>query len=355
MRDLRTTNILLLIIAVPVVFYLLKILSFIFIPLVASMFITLFFLPIMRWLNKMKIPKPISIIIMIMILVGTIKVGVELIKLSTREIVSADGQLFETVETKVLNVIEIVENFLGIERLKGDNVFMHYLQDSNLFSNFGSTLDFITGTLSVILMTIFFVILLLYESINIQEVLNTLLFKSKHRSIKAFAEIEKDIVKFAGVKFLMSLFTGIGFGLACYFFDVSFPIFWGLFAFLVNFIQVVGSVVSVILLSLFAFIELEPSGTLLFFVLIIIGVQVLFGGVLEPVLMGKTFSINVVTVLIMLMLWGYIWGVAGLIMAIPITVFIKIILSQFPRTQVISDLMSGSPPKITAVKIPSRK
>jgi predicted PurR-regulated permease PerM len=91
--------------------------------------------------------------------------------------------------------------------------------------------------------------------------------------------IEKDIIRFVKVKFLISLFTGIGFGLACYFFDVSFPIFWGLAAFILNFIQMIGSVVSVVLLALFAFVELDPTGTLLFFVITITGVQVLFGGV----------------------------------------------------------------------------
>jgi predicted PurR-regulated permease PerM len=96
------------------------------------------------------------------------------------------------------------------------------------------------------------------------------------------------------------------------------------------------------ILALFAFIELDPTGTLLFFIITITGVQVLFGGVLEPILMGKTFSLNVITILIMLMLWGYIWGIPGLIMSIPITVFIKIVLEQFPRTKMIADLMAGS-------------
>ncbi|CAN0451187.1 unnamed protein product, partial [Scytosiphon promiscuus] len=76
----------------------------------------------------------------------------------------------------------------------------------------------------------------------------------------------------------------------------------------------------------------------------ITGVQVLFGSILEPVFMGKSFSINIITVLVMLMLWGYIWGVPGLIMAIPITVFIKIILEQFPQTKIIASLISGNQP-----------
>jgi len=157
-----------------------------------------------------------------------------------------------------------------------------------------------------------------------------------------FRRVEKDIIKFIRVKFIISFFTGLGFTLACLFFDVSFPILWGLFAFLINFVQMVGSIVSVVLLSLFAMVEIDPSGTLLAFILVIIGVQVLMGSILEPIFLGKTFSINLITVLVMLMLWSYIWGVPGLIMAIPITVFVKIILEQFPRTQVIARLMSGA-------------
>jgi predicted PurR-regulated permease PerM len=159
-------------------------------------------------------------------------------------------------------------------------------------------------------------------------------------------KIEKDIVKFVKVKFIISLFTGIGFSLACLAFDISFPIFWGLFAFIINFVQMVGSVISVVLLAAFAFIEIEPTGTLLYFTLLITGIQVLMGAILEPIFMGKTFSVNVITVLVMLMLWGYIWGIPGLIMSIPITVFLKILLDQFPNTQVVASFMAGPEPII---------
>jgi predicted PurR-regulated permease PerM len=190
-------------------------------------------------------------------------------------------------------------------------------------------------------MTVFFVVLLLSESINFEKLMNSTLFKQKYASVKTFMKIEKEIIKFVIVKFIISLLTGVGFSIACLLFDVSFPIFWGIFAFLINFVQMIGSIVSVVLLSLFAFVEIEPTGTLLFFILTITAVQALFGAVLEPVFMGKTFSVNIITVLVMLMLWGYIWGIAGLIMAIPLTVFIKIILEQFPNTKIIAELISG--------------
>lgn len=101
MNELRTTNKLLLIIVVPLVFYLLKLLSFIFIPLIFSMFIALLFLPIMRWLNKKKVSKPISIVIVILIFIGALKIGGELIQLTSKEILSADNAFFQKAETKL--------------------------------------------------------------------------------------------------------------------------------------------------------------------------------------------------------------------------------------------------------------
>lgn len=342
MKDARTTNVLLMIIVIPFIFYLLKVLSFIFIPLVLAMFISLLFLPIMRWLSKKSVPKPLSILVVILILTAVFKVGGELIKLSSQEILSADSMFFKTAEEKLVRLIVLIEDFFGITRLQGENVFTHYFKGNNMINNIGLTIDFISNALSLTLTTAFFVVLLLSGSMNFEKLLNSTLFKLKYSSVKAFRQIEKDIIKFVRVKFIISLFTGIGFSLACVFFNISFPIFWGLFAFAINFVQMIGSIISVLLLALFAFVELEPTGTLLFFILTITAVQAVMGGILEPVFMGKTFSVNVITILIMLMFWGYIWGIPGLILSIPITVFIKINLDQFPKYKIISNLIAGN-------------
>lgn len=204
-------------------------------------------------------------------------------------------------------------------------------------------------------MTIFFSVLWLSESINIEKILHKTLLKRKYTSVKTFLKIEKELIKFIIVKTLISLATGIGTGLVCYLFDVSFPIFWGLFAFLINYVQMVGSFIAVIAAGLFGFIELDFGATIFFYFLALTSVQVIFGTILEPIFMGKSFSINVITVLVMLMFWGYIWGVPGLIMSIPVTVFIKIILEQFPKTQFLAEIISGSPKQVTLPNISKNK
>lgn len=342
----KTTNILLLFIVIPLVFYLLKILSFIFIPLISSMFIALLFLPLMRGLSRRNVPRLLSIVIVIALIAAGVFIGVELVQLSSRQILTNNSGFFGKAELKINELMLYLQNEFGIVYETESNILAQFFEKENI----GSTFDFIRKFLTNILMITFFTILWLSESINMHKVMNNTILKRKHTSIKAFMKIEKDLITFIKVKFLVSLLTGVFTGLACVFFDVSFPIFWGLFAFLINFVQMVGSFISVILLSIFAFVELDPTSTLFFFILSITMVQVLFGAILEPIFMGKSFSINVIAVLIMLMLWGFIWGIPGLIMAIPITVFIKIILEQFPGTKVIASLLSGPERSIKTLK-----
>jgi len=342
MDKIRTTNMLLLVIVIPIIFYLLKVLAFIFIPLIFSMFIALQFLPLIRFLKKKRVPKIISIILVLLIIIGGLKLGVELLKLSSKEILDTDAAFFDKAQVKINDLVYSVDSFFGIESNRENTKLTRFFKKKTLTDSLIPTFGFVRRFLTGLLMTTFFVVLWLGESINIQKLLHKTILKRKHASIKTFIKVENDLIKFIKVKFLVSLLTGIGTGLACYFFDVSFPIFWGLFAFIINFVQMVGSFITVILLSIFAFVEIEVNSTLFFFITVITGVQVLFGAILEPIFMGKSFSINVIAVLVVLMFWGFIWGIPGLVMAIPITVFLKIIFEQFPSTKILASLLSGN-------------
>lgn len=262
----------------------------------------------------------------------------QILRLSSQEILATKDAFITQLQLRITELdkftmdnfgISFVEDFIQQPEVKKEWV-LKYLKSFSLF---------IVGTIPQLLTTLFFVILLLFESVDFEKVMNNTILKKRFSSIKAFTRIEKDIVTFLQVKFLVSLGTGIGTSVVCYAFDVSFPIFWGLFAFVINFVQMVGSIISIVACTLFAFVELEISSTLLYFIMGVSGVQVIFGSILEPIFMGKSFSINIIVVLIMLMFWGFVWGIPGMILSIPLTVFIKIILEQFEKTKPFAKLM----------------
>lgn len=343
-KELLSIRKLLLIIVVPLILYLLNVLSIIFIPLTFALFAALVFSPLMRWFSRRKIPNIFGVILVLLIVSIGFKGAFEIVQLTSKELETVDADFQEKFNIKMNEIITPVIDLIGLDVKEGETQFQAFINNekvtSSLFGNVGNSLNFVWKFTSMTLMTLFFLVLLLAGSLNMQKVMELLIFKQRYASVKTFRQIEKDILKFIVVKFLLSLVTGISFGLACYAFDVSFPIFWGVFAFLINFIQMVGSIISVVCLSAFALVELDMSGSLLLFIVVITGIQIVFGGILEPILMGKSFSINTVTVLVMLSLWGFIWGIPGLILSIPITALLKKVMEKFPGTAVYAKIMS---------------
>jgi len=127
----------------------------------------------MRWLNKKKVSKPISIFIVILIFIGALKIGGELIQLTSKEILSADNAFFQKAETKLEALLLSMEDYLGIPYSKEENIINNFIPKESMMKNFGTTLDFIGNTVTMILMTVFFVVLLFAESINVQYLMNT--------------------------------------------------------------------------------------------------------------------------------------------------------------------------------------
>lgn len=339
-----TTNKLLLIIALPLVFYVLHLLSFILVPLFFAIFLSLLFMPTMRWLQRKRVPKWISVIIVLLVLSGTIFGVVQVVAFSGQELNADKDQLFNQLNSKAGPYLHKIANYLEIEQKPGQTPLKNILTSDQMstavYQNFSITFSLIQKSISDILITLFFMVLLLSGSLNFKEFLQLIFFKKSYPSIRTFMVIERSIVKFLRVKTIVSFFTGLGVGLVCYFFDLSFPFFWGLFGFAINYVQFVGSVVVTVLVALQAFIEINFPGTLLLVILLLIGVQLIFGSIVEPVMLGRSFSINVLAVIVMLMFWGFLWGVPGLILSIPLTVLIKTMLEQFPNSRRYAVLLS---------------
>jgi len=345
MDHTRTIKGILVFMVVVLSFYLLKILSFIFIPLISAIFLALFFMPLMRWLHRQKVPKWAAVTISSLIMLAVLFGSYQLISLSVKQITNSQTEFWEKADKSLSTTWAPLADMMDINVSTNNNESIAKELMGNekisdwVYGHFGSTVGFVQRMVLTILMMLFMLILLLSGSLNVQQIFGTLIFNRKNSSVKAFLEIEHSVVKFIKVKTITSLMTGIGFGLTCHFFGVSFALFWGLIAFACNYVQMIGSVVVTVFLALFALIDLNAPGSLLAFALILTGIQVLVGGVLEPILMGQSFRINTITVLVMLMLWGFIWGVAGLILSIPITVMLKIIFQQFKSTEVIVKVM----------------
>jgi AI-2 transport protein TqsA len=346
MKDIRSIKSLLIVLVVILVFYVLKILSFIFIPLVLALFIAVLFLPMMRWFYRKNVPKTITLFVVVLIIAGILTLIVKLVQLTSKEILTANTGLIENIQDKLKIAVQSVEDFFLLKDIGKAGMISSSIHNINipeaLFDFFRSLIDPAWNMITLILMTVFFLILLLAGSIDVQDIMNKTIYKRRFSSIRIFREVEISLITFLKVKFLVSALAGAGIGLACLFFHIDFPLFWGLMAFTLHFVQMIGAIAVIVILALFGFVEIQVPGVLVFFILTITSLQLFFGSVLEPILMGRSFSINTIAILVMLMFWGYLWGGVGLILSVPITVFLKSVFEQFPNTRIIAEIMSGS-------------
>jgi predicted PurR-regulated permease PerM len=119
---------------------------------------------------------------------------------------------------------------------------------------------------------------------------------------------------------------------------------WNLL-FVLNFIPNVGSIIASGIPIIICTLQSGVDFRTISFSLLIISTQMLFGNVLEPKIQGDNLNLSPITVLIALIFWGWVWGIVGMILAVPITSGINIILKQFDPNNLVSAVISGAEKK----------
>ncbi|MBL7646567.1 MAG: AI-2E family transporter [Candidatus Hydrogenedentes bacterium] len=166
---------------------------------------------------------------------------------------------------------------------------------------------------------------------------------TQHHSTRGvIGEIEKRVQKYIVIKLLSSMLTGFLVYLVLQFLGVRFAMSFGAFAFILNFIPNLGSVVATLLPLPFVLLTPDVSMvTVALALLLPLMIQFTIGSVLEPKIMGDTLGLHPVVVLMSLIFWGILWGFAGMLLAIPMTASAKIIFGRIDVTRPIVAVLEG--------------
>jgi predicted PurR-regulated permease PerM len=159
-----------------------------------------------------------------------------------------------------------------------------------------------------------------------------------------FNTITNQIQRYVIAKFGINLIAGAITSIALSVAGMDYPIVWGLFVFLFNFIPTIGSALALVLPVLFALVQFDSTGSAILIALIMAVIQTLAFNFAEPMIIGRRLNLNPLLILLSVLVWGYIWGIVGMLISVPITAIIKIILSNSKSRYLrfLSNLMSQS-------------
>ena len=154
----------------------------------------------------------------------------------------------------------------------------------------------------------------------------------KPQSIAGIDNVIENVKKYFWTKTLISLATGIFVAIGLAIVGVDFPILWGFLAFLLNYIPNIGSTIAGIPAVLLALVQLG-IGSAIATAAIYLVVNGVIGNVIEPKVMGKNLGISTLVVFVSLIFWGWVLGTIGMLLAVPLTIMIKLILDGMDSTK----------------------
>ncbi|MFC1453524.1 AI-2E family transporter, partial [Verrucomicrobiota bacterium] len=156
----------------------------------------------------------------------------------------------------------------------------------------------------------------------------------------AVADITSQIGRYIRIKLMLSLTTGVLVWLTLIVLKVDFPVTWGTMAFFLNFIPNVGSIAASIPPILVSFLASYPSfWPPVATAVAMLSIQMTMGNLVEPKLQGTSLNLSPVVILFSLAFWGWLWGITGMLVSVPIAAAIKITCENIEPLRPISVFM----------------
>ena len=161
--------------------------------------------------------------------------------------------------------------------------------------------------------------------------------RATHTFVKKFAS---NLKRYLLIKTIASACTGALIGLGLWALGVPYAALWGILAFVLNFIPTIGSIVAGFP-TLFVTLSTMDMSVSVWVVALYLAVNVAIGNVIEPRFLGQGLGLSTISVLAGLLLWGFVLGIGGLFLAVPLTMSIQIALASNDKTKSIATLLGN--------------
>ena len=323
-----------LIISLIAIVFILKTLKGIFIPLVVAIFLSYLFAPAIELLAKIKIPRILSLFILLGIftLIGTF--GAQVLVNNIKDFIV----FWPTLENRLFSSIgSFLKTYFNIET----QTLFSLLQSQKISDLFSSFINLSVTFLGQFLLTLIILIFIYLTYHNYPRLIKKAFDREKAVEIfKVLININKQIMKYIMIKTLISAGTGILTGTACAVLGIKFAVLWGFLAFLLNYIPYIGSLAAVIFPIILSFFQFPHSYIPLFAALSLLLIQLVMGSYLDPEMMGNRFNLSPILIIVSLFFWSYVWGAVGAFLAVPIVAIIKIVVQNIESYKFVAVLMS---------------
>ncbi len=307
------------------------------VPLLLASFLAIICAPPLYWMKNKGVPSLVSILLLMF---GVIVVQVILVSLVSSSIADFSKNLpfyQERLVTLMSGSLKLLSNWgIQVEADKLTELF----NPSRILGLVANTLNGLGGVLTNTFFVFLTFLFILSEAAGFPNKLRAL-STDGNGDLSKYTEITEGVNRYIGIKTLTSLATGVVITIWLLVQGVDYPVMWGVFAFMLNYIPNIGSIIAAVPAVLLALIQLGPMSALISAIGYFI-VNTVVGSVIEPKVMGDGIGLSTLVVFLSLAFWGWVLGPVGMLLSVPLTMAVKIALGGKESTQWISILLGSN-------------
>jgi predicted PurR-regulated permease PerM len=321
--------------------------SEIVLPLAFALVLKLLFQPAMRLLERLCVPRILSALMLILALFGTI------VGLGTAISGPAGtwaGKLPEGIPrlqerlSFMQEPINTLQRFLQqVEDIGGTgsspNAAVSTRGPTLVMKLFTGTRNFVSGFFTTMLFLFF---LLVSGDIFLHRLVEILPhFRGKRQVVEISQQIESDISAYLVTITIMNAGVGVAVALTMWLTGVGDPILWGTVAFLLNYVPILGTALGVVIFLLAGLLSIDTLWLALLPAGLYLGLHIIEGQTVTPMLLARRFTLNPVLVIIALVFWFWMWGIPGAILSVPMLAITKIICDRVKPLAAFGHFLEG--------------
>ena len=286
-------------------------------------------------LGALKLPRSLALALS---MTGIAIAGFFMVNLVVTNISEMSGRSIDF-EAALNPLIDRIADFAGVTNKAILNQIFDKMGIEQLFGRIVSTMTGFASQLGIIMI---YVLFLLVEQQFFDAKLTALLKnKEKREWVRNLLDrISRDIQNYVQIMTFVSILTAALSYLAMVWVGLEQAAFWAFLIFILNFIPTIGSVLGSVLPSIYALLQFQSMSEPVTLLAIMGIIQFATGNVLQPRLAGRTLNMSQFVVILSLFVWGAIWGVTGMFLAVPLTAIIMLVCSNFETTRPLAILMS---------------
>ncbi|MEX0759074.1 MAG: AI-2E family transporter [Tistlia sp.] len=316
-------------------------------PLTLAFLVALTLSPIVRAGRKRGVPPFATAAVLVLTLTLTIVVGLGLLTRPVTNWIQEAPRISYELRSKLYELRQSVEQVSQaskeVEKLtesaKDPEVQRVSVEQPGFLP---SAADDLVAVLSMLLLTAILILFLLGSSEMIYEKIVRVLptMTDKKRALRLIFDIERTVSRYLLSITLINVGLGFFVGSAMWLLGVPSPVLWGVAAATLNFLPYVGNLIGIALVAMVSLVSFPTLTEALLPPLAYLALTSLEGQLVTPLLLGRNLEMNAVAILIALAFWGWLWGLAGMLIAVPLLIVMKAVCEHFEDTRAIAEFLS---------------